>query len=132
MSQENVEVVRGVLTAIVEKRLGDAIPHLHPELEIIPSADFPESEVLRGLTGFGHWATRWPEMLEDYEVTPVRFWDVRDEVVATLHERGRLGRSGIAVEDRFAHVWTLREGAVVRIQVFDDQAEALEAVGLPE
>jgi ketosteroid isomerase-like protein len=43
---------------------------------------------------------------------------------------GTAKQSGAAVEIPAAHVITLRDGRIVRIQVFLDRAEALEAAGL--
>jgi ketosteroid isomerase-like protein len=133
MSEENVELVRGLLTAIQEKRPDDVLPHLHSAFEIVPSPTFPETAILRGPTGFMRFMSRWPEMFSDYEFTHDRFWDAGEQVVVALHERARTARGGgITLDDRFAHVWTLQDGLVSKIQIFDDQAEALDAVGLNE
>ena len=51
MSQENVEIVRRVLP-VKEKLPDEFLPYLHAEVEIIPSANFPESEIFRGHAGF--------------------------------------------------------------------------------
>jgi ketosteroid isomerase-like protein len=68
-------------------------------------------------------------MFSDYEFTHDRFWDAGEQVVVALHERARATRGGgIALDDRFAHVWTLRDGLVRMIQIFDDEARALDAV----
>jgi len=40
--------------------------------------------------------------------------------------------SGVEVDARGGHVWTLRAGRVVRWQVFGTKQEALEAAGLRE
>jgi ketosteroid isomerase-like protein len=133
MSQENVEIVRGLLTAIQEKRPDDVLPHLHFAFEIVPSPTFPETEILRGPAGFMRFMSRWPEMFSDYEFTLDRFWDAGEQVVVALHFWARATRGGgITLDDRFAHVWTLQDGLVSKIQIFDDQAEALGAVGLNE
>ena len=55
-----------------------------------------------------------------------------DQVVVALHDRVRLAPGGAQIEDHFAHLWTIRDGIVVRIQVFESSAEALEAAGLRE
>jgi hypothetical protein len=75
MSQENVELVRRLLTAIQEKRPDDVLPHLHSAFEIVPAPTFPETEILRGPTGFMRFMSRWPEMFSDYQFTHDRFWD---------------------------------------------------------
>jgi ketosteroid isomerase-like protein len=131
MSQENVEIVRRVLP-VKEKLPDEFLPYLHPEVEIIPSANFPESEIFRGHAGFERWKTRWPSTFDEHEVTPTRFWDTGDQVVVALHERVKSAGSSFPFEDDFAHVWTFRDGAVTRIQIFDHLDEALEAAGLRE
>jgi ketosteroid isomerase-like protein len=40
--------------------------------------------------------------------------------------------SGVEVEASFAGVWTVREGRVVRWDLYSNQDEALEAAGLSE
>ncbi|MET0810172.1 MAG: nuclear transport factor 2 family protein [Thermoleophilaceae bacterium] len=131
MSQENVEIVRRFY-AQDEARMRDCAPWLHPDLEIIPSADFPEQAVLHGFEGFMQWVTRWPGMVEGYELTPERFWARGPLVVVALRERGAAGRSGVPIDNRYGNIWTLLDGLVVRIQVFSSLQEALEAAGLQE
>jgi ketosteroid isomerase-like protein len=45
---------------------------------------------------------------------------------------GTARQSGAPVEIPVAHVLTLRDGRVTRLEVFLDRHEALEAVGLEE
>ncbi len=49
-----------------------------------------------------------------------------------LRVSGSAKQSGAAVEISNAHVLTLRDGRVMRLEVFLNRAEALEAVGLSE
>ena len=39
---------------------------------------------------------------------------------------------GVETDWRGGHVWTIHEGKVARLRVFDDVQQALEAVGLRE
>jgi hypothetical protein len=45
---------------------------------------------------------------------------------------GRGKSSGVEVETRAAHVWTIPNGNAIPIQMFGTPAEALEAAGLRE
>ena len=133
MSQENVEIVRGLYAEIWG---GGGPPDLASrvdgQVEVIPFPDFPEQTVLFGLAGFERWTKRWSGMFADYDLQPERFWEEGDLVVAALHERATGARSGVPVDQHYAHVWTLRQGLVVRVQVFRSRDEALEAAGLSE
>ena len=45
-----------------------------------------------------------------------------------LHVRAEGKYSGVPVEWRQAHVWTLRDGRLARLRVYDSRDEALEAI----
>jgi ketosteroid isomerase-like protein len=49
-------------------------------------------------------------------------------VPATAEGKG----SGVPVENRTAHLFTIRDGVFARWKVYADRAEALEAAGLRE
>ena len=51
-------------------------------------------------------------------------------IVTLLTMRFRPHGSSAFVENRIAHVWTFRDGAVTRMQVFPEREEGLEAAGL--
>jgi ketosteroid isomerase-like protein len=51
-------------------------------------------------------------------------------IVMPFQAVGRGTSSGIQVETRAAVVWTLRDEKVLRMQLFNDEDEALQAVGL--
>src|SRR6476660_8153893 len=126
MSQENVGIVRR-LVPVKHRRPEEYVPYLHPEVEIIPAPNFPDSEIFRGHAGFERWKTRWPSTFDKHEIEPTRFWDAGDPVVVELPDRPLVAGSSTYGERRFADVWTCREGAVSTIQIFNDPAEALEA-----
>jgi ketosteroid isomerase-like protein len=134
MSQENVEIVGRLITEIWGGATDppDLASRVHPQVEIVTSPDFPEQAVLRGLPGFEQWTRRWSGLFEGYDLQAERFWEAGDRVVVALHERGIAARSGIPFDDHYAHVWTFLNGLVVRVQVFRNQEEALEAAGLRE
>jgi ketosteroid isomerase-like protein len=64
---------------------------------------------------------------EAYDVTPVRFVEVGEQVVVELRRCVTLPRSSTPLEDRFAQVFTLRDGCIVRIQAFFELDDALQA-----
>jgi ketosteroid isomerase-like protein len=53
-------------------------------------------------------------------------------VLAIVRDRGRAKGSEFAIDNEFAHIWTLREGLAIRFEAFTDKADALEAAGLSE
>jgi ketosteroid isomerase-like protein len=75
----------------------------------------------------------WVDMFDDITTVPVELMDVGDDrVIAVQHLTGRAKLSGVQTEVRFAVVYTLREGKIVRAREHIDREQALEAVGLPK
>jgi ketosteroid isomerase-like protein len=72
------------------------------------------------------------ETFEEFRVEPERFWDTDDRVLVFLRTTGRGAASGAGFDIRIGHLWTLREGLVVRGEGHANRDEALEAAGLRE
>jgi ketosteroid isomerase-like protein len=58
--------------------------------------------------------------------------DAGENVVGVLHEKTGIGGSDDFVERDLFHVWTHRDGLVVKWRVFATREQALEAAGLAE
>ena len=54
------------------------------------------------------------------------------EIVVFVRARGRGRGSGVETDNHIAHVWTYRDDKAVRLVVYEEPADALEAVGLRE
>jgi ketosteroid isomerase-like protein len=136
MSQENVEVVRGIYEAVA--RRDDVSPfEVYAEDIVWDWSNTRRAELLHKQLYRGHEGVRqaWRETLAafgevDFKVDDLL--DAGDHVLAVIRER-QVGRaSGAAVENTHFALFTLSDGKVTQLRVFDEQAEALEAVGLSE
>ena len=54
------------------------------------------------------------------------------EIVALIRARARGRGSGVETDNRIAHVWSFTDQKACRMVVYEEQAEALEAVGVSE
>lgn len=73
------------------------------------------------------------EAFEDYPPQIERLIDADDKVVTLAVESGRGRGSGAQVKSaRTAHVWTLPHGKAIRIDLYNDRAEAFKAVEVKE
>ena len=124
MSQENVEVVRRFLVLEVD----EALTYADPNIVWNPA----EESAAEGHDAVRASLVRWKGEWDDYELLPEEFEHVGDRVVVAVRMRARGRASGIPVDARFYDVYTLRQGKIVRMDQFTEQAEALEAVGLTE
>ena len=136
MSQENVEVVRGIYEAAA--RRDDVTPFDVYAEDIVWDLSNAGRAMLLPKPGYhGHEGVRqfWRDGLSafreiDFEVEELI--DAGDRVLAVIRER-EVGRaSGAPVEVAHLAVYTLADGKVTQLQVFDDRSKALEAAGLSE
>lgn len=134
MSEENVATIR----RMYERWLRDDDPaafeafdediELHPD----PAADWVGvNDVYRGHEGIRTYMALVYEAFEDYRPEVEDFLASDDKVITLAIEHGRGRGSGAAVESRrTAHVWTMRAGKAIRLDLYLDRAKALEAEGL--
>jgi uncharacterized protein len=130
MSEENVELVK----AIIRESQRDwrwALSMMAPDVRLDQSR-FPDGEVYEGPAAFGEFYRRWFGAWDDLTVSPERFIDDGDRVVALMTLEGRGKGSGTPVTMQVASVWGLRDGKVVEVVGYPDRREALEALGLQE
>ena len=131
MSQENVEIVRAAIDAANRDDWDAFYKDMAPGFELDMSrAVGPVSGVLsldqvrRVLEDFaGYW--------ESLRIEPHQFIEAGDRLVMprTVHVRGR---DGIEVVSRPTLVWTIRDGAIERVVLYQERQDALEGLGPSE
>jgi ketosteroid isomerase-like protein len=138
MSQENVDFVKGFLTAGADadkEALLAALPEMiplmcDPEIEWYEDPQRADSHVYRGYDGVRESFERWLDQWDEYGLEAERFIDCGDEVFVVAREQARGAASGATVSARIYLVFTFRNGKVLRYREFYDEAAALETVGL--
>jgi ketosteroid isomerase-like protein len=135
VSQENVEFVRSVYAAFCRLAEGEDIPsyviaHFEPDCEYQP---VEEEEAIRGHDAMVGWIGRWLEAWDEFRVDIDELTEAGDRAIVaaiTVHAHGT--RSGIQVNQRFFHIFDLRNGKVSRQLEYLERGEACEAAGLEE
>ena len=77
---------------------------------------------------YQHWASQW----DDFRVELEELIDAGRDVVAVTRHHGTGRASGVTVGAPVAYVFTVRDGKLARMQIFNTRAEAREAAGLPD
>jgi len=130
MSQRNVEFVRAVYDD-PRGLSGLASDKVAPDAEFDFSEVYPDTPVLRGVDALRHFRETGPWSGSPIHFEPERFIDVDDERVLVFVRVSATGHmSGVQVENRVAHEFTIRAQRLVRFKVYGDLDEALEAAGL--
>jgi ketosteroid isomerase-like protein len=131
MSQENVEIVRTAIDAMNRRDFDGLSRCLTADAEYdFSRATGPE----QGIFGRAQLRRFWDEIMDPWESVRIeldRIVEADDKVVSrqTTHFRGR---GGIEVSNHVAQVWTIRDGQIAHCCLYQDERDALEAVGLWE
>jgi ketosteroid isomerase-like protein len=105
----------------------------HPEFETVVPPEFSaEPDTYRGHEGIRRYFKLFDDDMEDVRFEAERMWEAGDSVVAVVRLTARGKQTGIAVEQRSAQVWTIRDGRALRAQTFPELAEAFAAAGIDE
>jgi uncharacterized protein len=73
------------------------------------------------------WLSPW----EHWRVEVDEYIEIGDHVVVLATYIGRGKGSGVEIRQEGAHVFKLRDGKVVRLEIFASRRKALESVGAP-
>jgi ketosteroid isomerase-like protein len=129
MSQENVEIVRAALAAINRGDLDAAFKNVAPDVEV----DFSRAVGLdRSVYDFAQFRRLTEEFAKSWDSVRYGVDEYLDsgEHVVTPFTNHLLGRDGIELKARGIWLWTIRDGVVVRLCLYQERKEALEAAGL--
>jgi uncharacterized protein len=132
VSQENVELARRGYDAFNRGDMEVAFELFDPEIEWSEGTDVPEPQVYHGHDGVRRQQERFREAWESFSIEPEEFIEMGEQLVVIAKLVGRGKGSGVEVEARGAHVWTVRDGKAVRLEMYVDPAKALEAVGFAQ
>jgi ketosteroid isomerase-like protein len=121
----NVEVVREMLADYLRGDYEAALPAFAHDVEVVTAL-----ERFHGPAGVVTEAERWEEIWSDYRFEAEDLIEAGDKIVLLYRQVGRAKGSGIEVEERAAWIYTLREGKIARVEMFQDRETALRAAGL--
>lgn len=101
-------------------------------MEIHNPDGFPLRGPFHGHEGARQWAKEVWEVFSDlhHELEEVIEAQDGETVVSVQRSVGRMRHTGIAMDQRWAGVWTLRDGKAMRVKGYLTRAAALEAAGL--
>jgi ketosteroid isomerase-like protein len=129
MSRENVERLRRSYEAFNDTQEVD-LGLWATDIVYIQTADVGAGEtVYRGREGVAQAIGELTDAFEGFRVEPEEFFDLGDRVLAFVRLRGRARRSGVPIDESFAHLATFRGSEIAHWQAYPRREEALEAAG---
>jgi uncharacterized protein len=127
----NARLVRRGYEAWNRGDVEGVLSFLDPEIEWHGYTHIPESGTLEGRDDVKAWLERFLDAWEQLEIEVSELIDAGDQVVALVRFRGSGKGSGVPVEGGTdGHVWTVRDGRIVAVTLYQGTREALQSVGL--
>jgi|SRR5687767_9222924 len=131
MSNNNVNVVRGMYQAFATGEIPTIIAALDPQVDWWEAENFIYADnnpyvgpnaVLEGV--FMRIAQDW----EGFAVSPEEVLDAGETVIGHGYYSGTCKKTGEIVRAQFAHFFTFRDGKIIKFQQYTDTAQFLRAV----
>jgi ketosteroid isomerase-like protein len=133
VSRENVEIVRRIWTAWGEGGPETIFAAYDPAIVWVNHSGPAEIRgTYLGYDGLRRMWREWLEPFKKFENHAETFIDAGESVVVSWRMSGRGKASDVPVDVSGWSVHPLRNGLVIRTDVFDTKAEALNVVGLVE
>ena len=116
MRSANVEALRQGYQALNRGDLSGVRALLHPDIEWQEGPGAPEGGIHHGRDSFEGFLRKWVESFDAFRIEPEEILEHENLLVALVRQTGTGRASGIEVEARIAHVWTVEDGQAVRWQ----------------
>jgi ketosteroid isomerase-like protein len=128
MARENVEILRDAYEALNQGDIDSALNVLEPDAEWQEHSDLPEADVYRGRDTIRTFLLGYLDSWEEFHQETEELIDSGERVAVLLRMAAKGKGSGIEVESRYAHLWTMHGGRGVRVDAYADPNAALEAL----
>jgi hypothetical protein len=125
MTNAHVDELQRGYEALNRGDLSVVLGLLDRDIEWHEPAPSPEAGIHRGRDSFERFFRGWIESFDDFRVEPEQVVERGETLIAVVRQSGKGRASGVEVEARLAHVWTVDNGRAVRWEAVADADEAL-------
>lgn len=125
----NVELIRNLYSAFAQGDVPAVLGAMDAGIEWTEAEGFPYGGTYTGANAilenvFMKLGSEW----EGFSAVPGEFLDAGDNIVALGNYSGKYNTSGKNMKVPFAHVWTLRDGKIVKFVQYTDTLKVSEAL----
>ena len=132
MPSSNVDLIQNSYEAFARGGIDEYLAFIDPNVNWRAMEGAPDDVgEMDGREAVSRYLREWDDMFEGLFAEAEELIDAGpDRVVAVVHIGGRAKASGAEVDMRYAVLYTLRDGKIVRGREYVDRAQALEAAGV--
>ena len=130
MSEENVEGLKRAFEAFASGDLGIVLALVAPDFEIHDRVIGSPSE--RGPDALVANAAAVREVVGDVSWEPREMVGLGDRVLVRVHVAGTARHTSLPIDTDVGHIYTLRDGKAVRLDIFRTWEDARRAAGIDE
>jgi uncharacterized protein len=120
-------LVRALYTAIGERNYDAGFALLSEDFEWLEPTQSLNGGRHRGFQAVRQAIEAQLDVFDQFAIEPEGFFAQGERVAVPVRQRARGGASGVEVEIRIGHLWTVRRGKIVQLEVFPDREDARAA-----
>jgi uncharacterized protein len=129
VAEANVEALQRGYEALNRGDLSVVLELLDPEIEWHEPEPSPDAGTHAGRDSFERFFRSWIDSFDGFTVEPEHVLERDDKLIAVVHQSGRGRASGVQVDARLAHVWTVKDGRAIRWEAIANVDDALRDPG---
>lgn len=130
MASENVEVIRRNFEAFDRGDVDTVFVRVSPDFVIGDRAVPEGSPAVKGPAALAATIDDIREAFGDVRWDPLEFVDLGERVLVRVRIEGTADHTELPIGEDIAHLYTLRDGLMVRLDIYRTWAEAKAATGL--
>ncbi|HVE67012.1 MAG TPA: nuclear transport factor 2 family protein [Solirubrobacteraceae bacterium] len=129
--RSNLDIVREFIDAFNRGDVEGFVAYTAEDVEMVEAPEYPGATSRHGHAGVRETLASWSQVWGRLTTTMDEMIEVDEERVLTLgRQRARGGSGGVEIEAFVAALYRIREGRVVSMHFFLDEAQARAAAGL--
>jgi ketosteroid isomerase-like protein len=133
VASADVEVITRMFQAWNGGDIDALLEVFDSDVEVRPALSaFLPSTAYRGHEGVAAWYAETYEPWAELQAQPQRFIDAGERTVVVVGLQARVPGGSVDLETEIAHVVTVRDGKILRLDGYEQADEALAAAGVEE
>ena len=130
MTGQNVELIKRNFEAFDRGDLDFLNARIAPDFEVGDRVVPEGAPAARGPEALARTIAELRDAFGDISFRPLEFLDLGERVLVRVRIEGTAGNGGLAIQEDIAHLYTVKDGLLVRLDIYRSWPEGRQAAGL--